>query len=333
MITRQGPASPAALDRRGPERAGHRGRGHPVRLRGRPHQRRHPHQPPARRRRSLHRGPGHDPAGGLAPPVRRWQPPAYWPPPPCSTGSCSARWSAAAPPCRRSSWSPSRSASGATGPGRPRDCCSARARWSPRASTIRRSGQTGSSSCSPCSPPSSPPGVWSAPGRRDRERAPRVRSAELRRQREETARLAVLADRARLTADLERTLHAQIGGIASTAAAGLGALDTRSCRGPAGAGLDRARRPGRPRATCARSWQPAGAPRRANRSRHWPAVRAPRPGPPPPMPASPSTGHPRTLPAGLELSGYRIVEHLLLALQDAPDAAVDVRLSFCPGCP
>jgi hypothetical protein len=36
------------------------------------------------------------------------------------------------------------------------------------------------------------------------------------------------------------------------------------------------------------------------------------------------------LPAGLELSGYRIVEHLLLALEDAPEAAVDVRLSFTP---
>jgi hypothetical protein len=41
-------------------------------------------------------------------------------------------------------------------------------------------------------------------------------------------------------------------------------------------------------------------------------------------------GHPRTLPAGLELSGYRIVEHLLVALRDAPEAAVDVRLNFTP---
>jgi hypothetical protein len=41
-------------------------------------------------------------------------------------------------------------------------------------------------------------------------------------------------------------------------------------------------------------------------------------------------GDPRTLPAGLELSGYRIVEHLLLALEDAPEAAVAVRLCFRP---
>ena len=41
-------------------------------------------------------------------------------------------------------------------------------------------------------------------------------------------------------------------------------------------------------------------------------------------------GSPRTLPAGLELSGYRIVEHLLLALEDAPGAAVEVNLRFRP---
>jgi signal transduction histidine kinase len=37
-------------------------------------------------------------------------------------------------------------------------------------------------------------------------------------------------------------------------------------------------------------------------------------------------GSPRALPAGVELSAYRIVEHLLDALDDAPD--VDVRVSF-----
>ena len=38
---------------------------------------------------------------------RRWPQPACWPPP-ASTGSCSARWSAAAPPCPPSCWWPSR---------------------------------------------------------------------------------------------------------------------------------------------------------------------------------------------------------------------------------
>jgi len=32
------------------------------------------------------------------------------------------------------------------------------------------------------------------------------------------------------------------------------------------------------------------------------------------------SGSPRALPAGLELSAYRIVEHLLEALEDAPGA-------------
>jgi hypothetical protein len=37
-------------------------------------------------------------------------------------------------------------------------------------------------------------------------------------------------------------------------------------------------------------------------------------------------GSPRVLPAGVELSAYRIVEHLLEALEDAPD--VEVRVGF-----
>jgi signal transduction histidine kinase len=41
-------------------------------------------------------------------------------------------------------------------------------------------------------------------------------------------------------------------------------------------------------------------------------------------------GSPRALPAGLELSAYRIVEHLLGALQDAPEARIDVRVRFGP---
>ena len=39
-------------------------------------------------------------------------------------------------------------------------------------------------------------------------------------------------------------------------------------------------------------------------------------------------GSPRALPAGIELSAYRIVEHLLAALQDAPEARIDVRVRF-----
>jgi hypothetical protein len=162
-------------------------------------------------------------------------------------------------------------------------------------------------------------------------------SAELRRQREETARLAVLADRAQLTADLEKTLHAQIGGLASTAADGLGALAGDPATDQAGdqaaarqalASIERdgravlghlrevlstlqERPPSEPQPTLARLSELLA---RATTADARLTV----------------DGHPRTLPSGLELSGYRIVEHLLLALEDAPEAAVDVRLSFTP---
>jgi signal transduction histidine kinase len=40
------------------------------------------------------------------------------------------------------------------------------------------------------------------------------------------------------------------------------------------------------------------------------------------------TGHPRSLPPTVELSAYRIVEHLLTALADRPNAPVDVTVRF-----
>ena len=157
----------------------------------------------------------------------------------------------------------------------------------------------------------------------------RISSAELHRQREQTARLAVLADRARVTIDLEGSLHAQIGGIAETAATGLGALGAdhaaarqalASIEHDGRAVLDRLREvlgilheppPSEPQPTLARL---SSLLTRATSADARLTV----------------DGSPRTLPAGLELSGYRIVEHLLLALADTPDAAVNVRLSFRP---
>jgi hypothetical protein len=41
-------------------------------------------------------------------------------------------------------------------------------------------------------------------------------------------------------------------------------------------------------------------------------------------------GSSRALPAGLELSGYRIVEQLLAVLGDTPDARINVRVRFRP---
>jgi hypothetical protein len=40
------------------------------------------------------------------------------------------------------------------------------------------------------------------------------------------------------------------------------------------------------------------------------------------------SGDPRLLPPGLELSGYRIIEHLLLALEQGPSSRVDVAVAF-----
>lgn len=155
----------------------------------------------------------------------------------------------------------------------------------------------------------------------------RARSAELHQQREQTARLAVLADRARVSTDLESTLHARLDGIAATAAAGLAALDAD----PAAAVRALATIEGDGRAVLGQLRDMLGA------------LHEPAPSEPQPtlarLPALLSRatsadarltvdGSPRTLPAGLELSGYRIVEHLLLALDDAPQASVDVRLRF-----
>jgi hypothetical protein len=184
-------------------------------------------------------------------------------------------------------------------------------------------------------------------------------SAELRRQREETARLAILADRARLTADLEQSLHAQIGSLASTAVTGLGALDgDQAAARQALASIERDGRAvlghlreilstlhERPSSEPPPSEPPSSEPQSSE-----PQSSEPPPSEPPPSEPQPTLarlsellarattadarlsvdGHPRTLPAGLELSGYRIVEHLLLALEDAPEAGVDVRLSFTP---
>jgi Histidine kinase len=143
----------------------------------------------------------------------------------------------------------------------------------------------------------------------------------------------VLADRARVSADLEDSLHARIGGIAAAAAAGLGALNAADADGSGARqalasiehdGRDvlghlrevlgelRERAPSEPAPTLARLTTLLD---RATTADARLAV----------------DGSPRTLPAGLELSGYRIVEHLLLALEDAPGAVVRVRLHFGPG--
>jgi hypothetical protein len=157
----------------------------------------------------------------------------------------------------------------------------------------------------------------------------RRKSAELRRQREQNARLAVLADRAEISSDLEQILQAQIGGIAAAAATGLEILDTD--HGAAHEALAAIEHDGRHALEHMREM--LGSLRAESPSEPQPTLaRLPQ------LLASATTaaarltieGDQRVLPAGLELSGYRIVEHLLEALEDTPEAAVDVVLRFCP---
>jgi signal transduction histidine kinase len=155
----------------------------------------------------------------------------------------------------------------------------------------------------------------------------RATSAELRQQRAETAKLAVLADRAQITADLEQTLRSQIGGIAAAAASGLDVLDAD--HGAARDVMASIEHDGR--SLLGQMRETVGALRESAPSHPQPTLAR--------LPELLATatsaaarltveGDPRTLPAGLELSGYRIVEHLLQVLDDAPDSVVDVRLRF-----
>jgi hypothetical protein len=157
----------------------------------------------------------------------------------------------------------------------------------------------------------------------------RARNAELREQREQTARLAVAADRARVTADLEEFLGDRITTMAQTAASGRDLITTHeaSARGAFSsiendgrAILSRMREVvGTLREDALTEPQPVLAQLGSLLERATSADVRLR-----------VEGSPRALPAGVELSGYRIVEHLLAALQDAPDARVDVRLRFGP---
>jgi len=157
----------------------------------------------------------------------------------------------------------------------------------------------------------------------------RERNAELREQREQTAQLAVAADRARVAADLDDFLRDRISAMAAAAAAGRGLVTSD----PAGACGALAVVQASGRAALAQMRDVVGTLREEGRT-----------GPQPVLAQLGSLlesatsadarlhvdGGPRALPAGVELSAYRIVEHLLTALQDAPEARIDVRVRFGP---
>jgi signal transduction histidine kinase len=156
----------------------------------------------------------------------------------------------------------------------------------------------------------------------------RQRNAELRAQREQTVQLAVAADRARMAGDLGEFLRDRVTAMADATAAGRELIDTD----PAGAQQALAVVAASGRETLSQMRDVVGNLRASER------------GPQPVLAELGAlldnattadarlhvTGSPQSLPAGLELSAYRIVEHLLEVLQDAPEARIDVRVRFSP---
>jgi len=155
----------------------------------------------------------------------------------------------------------------------------------------------------------------------------RARNAELRDRRDETARLASAAERSRVAGDLDGFLRDRIGQMNATVAAGREVLDSD----PIAARQAFADVEKQGRATLAQMREVAGTLTQAA------------PTEPQPTLAQLASllerittadarlhvdGSPRVLPAGLELSGYRIVEQLLAVLGDTPDARIDVRVRF-----
>lgn len=163
----------------------------------------------------------------------------------------------------------------------------------------------------------------------------RAKSARLRQQREETARLAIAADRAEMSAAIDESLRDRLGVIADTAASGL-----KPQAGGTEAGDPEAVR--RALAAIERDGRAAlGQLRDVVGTLRQPAAPA---GPQPSLARLPELlgglpsararltveGQPRPLPASLELSGYRIVEHLVRAVEDTPGAMIEVRLRYTP---
>jgi hypothetical protein len=149
---------------------------------------------------------------------------------------------------------------------------------------------------------------------------------QLRAQRERTARLAVAAERARISADIRGTLRAGIDEIAAVASA---ARDSGADPGASFAAIECAGRSV------------------LDSMRH--VVGTLRDAPTDPEPgladlagllASATTadtrlsvtGPVRPLPASIELAGYRIAEQLLTVLRDDPAARVEVRVRFTDDC-
>ncbi|HXW79394.1 MAG TPA: histidine kinase [Acidimicrobiales bacterium] len=162
----------------------------------------------------------------------------------------------------------------------------------------------------------------------------RAQTAELREQREQTARIAVAADQARIAADLEGYLHDKVQQMAASASTGSAALVAEP--GAAEDAFVAIQGTGRETLTHMRE---VVADLR-DQAGHGASGTSPQP-----VLAQLDrllseaagsgarlqvTGDPRLLPPGLELSGYRIVEHLLVTMDEVPGAPVDVKVAFGP---
>ena len=153
-----------------------------------------------------------------------------------------------------------------------------------------------------------------------------ARTAELRTTRDERARLEVAGDRARLSAELDGLLQQRLTALTALADRGADVSD------PEAASEALARIERESRATLEEMRQVVGVLRDDSAADMAPQptltqlegllVRAKGAGA-----RLTVEGRPRALPAGVELSAYRVVEHLLEALQDTPGVEVAVHFA------
>jgi len=152
-----------------------------------------------------------------------------------------------------------------------------------------------------------------------------TRTAELREARDERARLEVAGDRARLSGELDALLTRRLDALAALADEGAGHED------PAAASAALARIEAESRATLDQMRAVVGVLRDDGDEAEWEPqptltqldallLRAGGPGA-----RLRVEGRPRALPAAVELSAYRVVEHLLEALEDPGEAEVVLR--------
>lgn len=154
----------------------------------------------------------------------------------------------------------------------------------------------------------------------------RARTNELRTARDERAKLEVATDRARLSGELDQLLQRRLGDLARLAGEGPHSGDPTATTATL-VGIER-----QSRRTLEEMRELVGVLRDDSSNgdktpqptlTHLEALLVRAKGTEAELSVQ---GNPRTLPAGVELSAYRIVEHLLAALEDSPD--VDVRVHF-----